>query len=358
MVWLSRTTPKMRLTNPWFWLLLGAGLGCSPDSPNLSGASDHATLRPSRVTGIVSRSTSELVFLETQTGTIRSSREHPFAKVGSGWTRADELSVGDLLETSSGAPTQLVRVEHVSVPETPVFNLVVEGTHTYFAGESNLLVHNIDCPPYLQLTPEERRAVESYRDGTKLRPPPGSEARRRLDDLEYRARREDARTALRPALKDKTKPSRKKNLRWAPETYPEETPLRPALRDKTKPSTKKTLRWAPETYSDDQAGPSGRPKVNWTHWGSNPRRTSDDAPRRRAPAPREPGSSRRSNNDRGDRDPLPRTDADLTLDDWVEVEAYRTGVNPRPPPGTAERRRTDELERRVTEAQKHFAPPP
>jgi hypothetical protein len=45
------------------------------------------------------------------------------------------------------------------------------------------------------------------------------------------------------------------------------------------------------------------------------------------------------------------------MDDWLEAEAYLRGVSPRPPPGTPERRRTDELERRVREAKKNFIRP-
>lgn len=60
-----------------------------------------------------------------------------------GWTLAGSLRAGDVLVLSNG---ELVTVEWVQheILESPikVYNFEVEDFHTYFVGESGILVHN------------------------------------------------------------------------------------------------------------------------------------------------------------------------------------------------------------------------
>ena len=82
--------------------------------------------------------------VETSSGTVTSTAEHPFWVDGRGWTPVRELQPGDKLLDAEG-----VRVELVSVRSTggtaAVHNLNVEHLHNYHvrAGESCVLVHNM-----------------------------------------------------------------------------------------------------------------------------------------------------------------------------------------------------------------------
>jgi hypothetical protein len=71
--------------------------------------------------------------------------EHPFAKVGAGWTRAAALTRGDRIQTAAGGDATVLAVEIRAVQPTVVHNLTVSKTHAYFVGSRALLVHNTDC---------------------------------------------------------------------------------------------------------------------------------------------------------------------------------------------------------------------
>ena len=67
------------------------------------------------------------------------SRRDFFAKLGIGWTRAGDLTPGDLILTKSGC----IRVDAVELgPEQVVWNLGLSGSHTYFAGRLGMIVHD------------------------------------------------------------------------------------------------------------------------------------------------------------------------------------------------------------------------
>lgn len=75
--------------------------------------------------------------------TISATPSHPFYVYKFGWTLAGSLKAGDVLVLSNG---ELVTVEWVQheILESPVkvYNFEVEDFHTYFVGESSVLVHN------------------------------------------------------------------------------------------------------------------------------------------------------------------------------------------------------------------------
>lgn len=72
---------------------------------------------------------------------------HNFWKAGTGWTKARDLDVGDRIRTPSRTAT-ITGVTRTAPAKT--YNLVVEGFHTYFVGESALLVQDV-----LPLTPTD-----------------------------------------------------------------------------------------------------------------------------------------------------------------------------------------------------------
>lgn len=71
---------------------------------------------------------------------LRTTDEHPFWVEGSGWVRADSLVPGDVLRTTGSTAT----ISAVGLPSgrTTVYNLSVEGYHTYFVGPDGVWVHN------------------------------------------------------------------------------------------------------------------------------------------------------------------------------------------------------------------------
>ena len=68
---------------------------------------------------------------------------HPFYVPKLGWTSAIKLRAGDILVLSNGEYVVVEAVQH-EILESPikVYNFEVEDFHTYFVGESSILVHN------------------------------------------------------------------------------------------------------------------------------------------------------------------------------------------------------------------------
>jgi hypothetical protein len=100
----------------------------------------------SRVLQTPRRFTTRLVTLRTESSTLVTTPDHPFAKVGAGWTPAANLAVGDRVHIRGSAEgTTVLELSVRKVPPTPVYNLTVDRTQTYFVGSEELLVHNINC---------------------------------------------------------------------------------------------------------------------------------------------------------------------------------------------------------------------
>jgi hypothetical protein len=75
--------------------------------------------------------------------TIGATRGHRFWIPGQGWEMTKHLTPGKRLLTLKGS----VELGSMRDGETvSCYNLVVEGFHTYFVGESRILVHDTTCP--------------------------------------------------------------------------------------------------------------------------------------------------------------------------------------------------------------------
>jgi hypothetical protein len=77
---------------------------------------------------------------------ITTTPQHPFYVEGRGFVEAAQLGIGTSIVTRAG-PALTVRSLEVSrtANATPVYNLEVEDSHTYFVGEYGLWVHNAAC---------------------------------------------------------------------------------------------------------------------------------------------------------------------------------------------------------------------
>ena len=90
---------------------------------------------------------SELVHVYVNGEEIVCTNEHPFYSPVKGWTAACQLRAGDRLVTLNGEYVIVEQVQH-EILEAPVavYNFEVEGFHTYFVGQTTILVHN-ECKP-------------------------------------------------------------------------------------------------------------------------------------------------------------------------------------------------------------------
>ena len=81
---------------------------------------------------------------------IITTETHPFYVNDRGFVNAGELAVGDELLDSN---KNILLVENFDVELTgkpvTVYNFQVEDFHTYFVGTSQIMVHNSDCPSYM-----------------------------------------------------------------------------------------------------------------------------------------------------------------------------------------------------------------
>ena len=68
---------------------------------------------------------------------------HPFYSPVKGWTSAIDLRAGDILVMLNGEYVVVEQVQHelLESPET-TYNFEVEGFHTYYVGNTSVLVHN------------------------------------------------------------------------------------------------------------------------------------------------------------------------------------------------------------------------
>lgn len=88
------------------------------------------------------RPRSALVHISLPEETIVASGGHPFWIAGKGWVNARHLETGMLIHTVTGT-VPVIKVEIDENGRQPVYNLVVEDFHDYFAGNSHLLLHDI-----------------------------------------------------------------------------------------------------------------------------------------------------------------------------------------------------------------------
>ncbi|MBQ4282889.1 MAG: hypothetical protein IJB96_03065, partial [Lachnospira sp.] len=98
-----------------------------------------------KVTNVFVSDKDELYHVHTSTGeTINTTEGHPFYVKGKGYVVAAELEAGDVLVTSDGKEVRVKAVTTTKLDEpVKVYNLEVEGNHTYYVTADEVLVHNM-----------------------------------------------------------------------------------------------------------------------------------------------------------------------------------------------------------------------
>jgi RHS repeat-associated protein len=124
-----------------------------------------------------------LVVITADGATITATDHHPFwDPEDKEWVAADDLAAGDRLATADGDVVDVEATARTVPAATSVFNLVVEGVHTFFVvpGDEPVLVHNAGGPGCPHGSPTVNRAGEPYpnvtdpRTGQPIPPPPNN----------------------------------------------------------------------------------------------------------------------------------------------------------------------------------------
>jgi hypothetical protein len=106
--------------------------------------------RPCKVKRVYHNAPRPLLAVTIDGKTIYCTFKHPYYVRGRGWIAAEELKAGDKLRAPSGEPVIVEEVKDAG-RTAPVFNLEIEGAHTYFvaatAGGESVLVHNVSYAP-------------------------------------------------------------------------------------------------------------------------------------------------------------------------------------------------------------------
>jgi RHS repeat-associated protein len=82
--------------------------------------------------------------LATDAGEIETTPNHPFFTTDRGWVEAGSLFVGEQLRTESGKAASVIGFTLDATP-TAMWDLTVDGAHSFFVDSAGVLVHNQDC---------------------------------------------------------------------------------------------------------------------------------------------------------------------------------------------------------------------
>ncbi|MGH3713696.1 MAG: polymorphic toxin-type HINT domain-containing protein [Micromonosporaceae bacterium] len=94
---------------------------------------------------------------------ITTTEDHPFWNAtDKAWQRADRLDPGDKLTTANGHTLTVTGIAPGSTTVGFAYNLTVDDIHTYYAGESALLVHN-SCGGLWTGTKKQSAAENAFR---------------------------------------------------------------------------------------------------------------------------------------------------------------------------------------------------
>ena len=87
--------------------------------------------------------TTEWIHVTVNGETLTCTPEHPFYVPKKGWTSAVDLRAGDILVMLNGEYVVIEQVQHelLETSET-TYNFEVKGFHTYYVGNTEVLVHN------------------------------------------------------------------------------------------------------------------------------------------------------------------------------------------------------------------------
>ena len=159
----------------------------------LSRNPETGEVGPRRVLEAFQRSSRHLRILRIRSANgelqeLKTTDEHPFWVDGTGWVDAGKLLKGQHVRQTDGKRAFVVATRREEHPNgVPVFNLKIEGWHTYFVAAQGsratpVFVHNADCYEFAQDVLDEtgsgeirnlRPIPDSPADGRVIPNPPG-----------------------------------------------------------------------------------------------------------------------------------------------------------------------------------------
>ena len=106
------------------------------------------SLKP--VTATTVRETNQVISVEIGGEQIVTTPEHPFYVVNNdkynGYVAAKYLLVGNCIQTADGRYLEISAIDQQTLDKPiTVYNFSVDDNHSYYVGESELLVHNVSC---------------------------------------------------------------------------------------------------------------------------------------------------------------------------------------------------------------------
>lgn len=109
----------------------------------------------------------EILHLHTTVGDIDTTTNHPFYVTGRGWVAAGDINEGDEVFLIDGS-TAVVTGAELERLEKPirVYNIEVEDIHTYFVGDTSILVHNQYDPNRPVPDPTDNHSTQIGRSGS------------------------------------------------------------------------------------------------------------------------------------------------------------------------------------------------
>ncbi len=95
------------------------------------------------VNNVLVHQNEEVVRLVLAGEALDTTMIHPFYVLGHGWLQVKGMAPGDIVIGADGALHEVLGIEILPERQS-VYNLSVEGTRTFFVGESLIWVHNIE----------------------------------------------------------------------------------------------------------------------------------------------------------------------------------------------------------------------
>ncbi len=109
----------------------------------------------------------EILHLHTTVGDIDTTTNHPFYVLDKGWVAAGDLNEGDEVYLIDGTTAFVTGAEIEKLDEPiKVYNLEVADIHTYFVGDTSILVHNQYDPNRPVPDPTDNHSTQTGRVGS------------------------------------------------------------------------------------------------------------------------------------------------------------------------------------------------
>ena len=99
---------------------------------------------PHTVSAVMAHTDPSVEHLKLDTGSIDTTPNHPFFTIDRGWVDAGSLVAREEVKTESGGYATVLGFTVSATPST-MWDLTVEGAHSFFVGQGAVLVHN--CGP-------------------------------------------------------------------------------------------------------------------------------------------------------------------------------------------------------------------